>query len=461
MTSIPPFLAKIDSLQQQIADHGDWDEEVRKRIAYKFRLDWNYHSQSIEGGTLTRRETRTIMVGQVDVHGKPLKDVLEMTQHNEVIQEIMAVGKGQKRLSESRIRQIHGAIMHEEDPVKRKLLGTWKTQPNEIFNHKGEKFDFTAPLDVSDEIHDLLNRTNANWDQLERGEKDARHAVLMALDFHLEFLSIHPFYDGNGRTARILLNLILISFGYLAIIVKNEDKEAYGRYIAEIQGYGAGRELYYEFMSGLLTRSQELVLQGLAGEEIDEPDDLFKEIDLFQKEQEAKAGGLEPVLYSQELFHEVLPKNIVPFLIELRERTQIFDRSFFYRQNSDAFFLKTMDTEGMTIPIRFIIPWKYGEEFPVSFFREKTAQNSADLEIVIYWSDYKHLPQNAFGIHFKLDIRFARSYVEIVIDIQNQLTESYRFPYALLLRDGLPQEDLIRGVISAIFEEIKKQTDRA
>lgn len=459
MNSVPSYLSTIDRLQAQIASQGDWDEAVRKRIAYKFRLDWNYHSQSIEGGTLTRRETRTIMVGQVDVHGKPLKDVLEMTQHDEVVQEIMAVGKGQKRLSESRIRQIHGAIMHEEDPEKRKLLGSWKTQPNEIFNHKGEKFEFTAPADVSDEIHELLNKTNANWDKLDRGNKEARHPVLMALDFHLEFLTIHPFYDGNGRTARILLNLILISFGYPAIIVKNEDKEAYGRYIAEIQGYGASRDLYYEFMAGLLIRSQELVLQALGGEEIDEPDDLYKEIELFQKEQEAKAKGLEPVLYSQELFHEAIQKNIAPLLIELRERTQIFDRSFLHRQNSDTFHLKTMMPEGMKIPIQSIIPWKQGEPFPTSFIKEKTAKNPADFDFATHWSEYKHLPLNTFGMNFRLSIRFTKFYLELVLTIQNQLTQPHKFPYALLLRDGLPQEDLVRTSMEAIFSEIKRQTD--
>lgn len=459
MTSGPSFLAKIDSLQQQIADHGDWDEVVRKRIAYKFRLDWNYHSQSIEGGTLTRRETRTIMVGQVNVHGKPLKDVLEMTQHNEVIQEIMAVGTGQKRLSESRIRQIHGAIMHEEDPEKRKLLGTWKTRPNEIFNHKGEKFGFTAPADVSDEIHELLNKTNANWDKLDRGDKDARHPVLMGLDFHLEFLTIHPFYDGNGRTARILLNLILISFGYPAIIVKNEDKEAYGRYIAEIQGYGANRELYYEFMGGLLIRSQELVIQALEGEDIDEPDDLFKEIELFQKEQEAKAGGLELVVYSHELFLDFSKNVIVPLLESLIEKSQKFDHFFRHKEEELTLIHQVRDSSGQIHPQEIYMAFPHRGTIPKDNILELCHKDPCIFLLNLFFGDYKYDFQNSFSINSVVKVQFYRS--EVGVSLEIGASESFRqtFPYALLLRDGLPQEDLIRGAISAIFEEIKKQTD--
>lgn len=460
MTSIPPFLAKIDNLQQQIADYGDWDEVVRKRIAYKFRLDWNYHSQSIEGGTLTRRETRTIMVGQVDVHGKPLKDVLEMTQHNEVVLEIMAIGKGQKRLSESRIKQIHATIMHEEDPEKRKLLGNWKTQPNEIFNHKGEKFEFTSPGDVSDEIHDLLNRTNANWDKLDANKTDAAHPVLMALDFHLEFLTIHPFYDGNGRTARILLNLILISFGYPAIIVKNEDKEAYGRYIAEIQGYGASRELYYEFMAGLLVRSQNLVVQALEGEDIDEPDDLFKEIELFQKEQEAKAGGVELVVYSHELFKSITKDIVFPFISELRIAVRKFDTLFLGKEETLDIIVQRINHEGRVNlePYHKILTSeeRIGEEEVFDLCGE----DSCILTLGLFYGDYKYDIGNAFSIKPLLGIQFSHTKLDAYLEISSLEIFRHQFPYALLLRDGLPQEELVRSAISAIFEEIKKQTSQ-
>ncbi|MEM9985066.1 MAG: Fic family protein, partial [Bacteroidota bacterium] len=271
-------LQHIDDLQAKIQAHEPWDEASRRKIEHKLRLDWNYHSQSIEGGTLTARETRTIMIGSVDVKGKPLKDVLEMQRHDELIRDIIKVGKGEKRLSESRIKGIHQAIMYEADPDKRALIGEWKTKANEIINPQGEKFTFTLPDEVPEAIHDLLNRCNANWDKLERGAKDAQHPVQMAFDFHLEFLGIHPFYDGNGRTARILLNLILIAFGYPPIIVKTSDKDQYGKLLAEIQGYEAKRDLYYAFMAGLLLRLQELILSALRGEEIEEEEDLVKEI---------------------------------------------------------------------------------------------------------------------------------------------------------------------------------------
>ncbi|MDP5172055.1 MAG: Fic family protein [Bacteroidia bacterium] len=459
MSQFPPFLQSIDNRQQQIASHGDWDETLRKKVAYKFRLDWNYYSQSIEGGTLTRRETRTIMVGQVNVQGKPLKDVLEMTQHDEVIREIMAIGKGQKRLSEARIKQIHAAIMHEEDPEKRKLLGQWKTQPNEICNHKGEKREFTPPADVPDAIHDLLNRTNANWDKLDRSDKDARHPVLMALDFHLEFLSIHPFYDGNGRTARILLNLILIAFGYPAIIVKNEDKEAYGRYIAEIQGYGAGRELYDEFMSGLLIRSQELVLQALAGEDIEEPDDLDKEIELFQKQQEAKVRGGELVVYSHELFKTVTKDIILPFLEDLRIKAQKFDSLFLGKEETLELIIQRKNDRGNILPAPYHTNLTPGIKIDGEEILDLCGNDSCSYQLGLLYGDYRYDLQHAFSINPTVDLQFFRSNVTISLKIG--LTDIFRreFPYAHLLRDGLPTKELAHIIIEAIFKEIKKQSE--
>jgi Fic family protein len=114
------IIEEIEALKQQIDSHGKFPEGVLKKINYKFRLDWNYYSNRMEGGTLTRDETRSVMVGNVSVEGKPLKDVLEMNGHDEVVREILRMGTGKKRLSEKRIKEVHKAIIKEEDDPEKK-----------------------------------------------------------------------------------------------------------------------------------------------------------------------------------------------------------------------------------------------------------------------------------------------------------------------------------------------------
>ena len=123
-------LVQVDELQQEINGHGKLPDAVLKKINYKFRLEWNYTSNSMEGNTLTKDETRSVMIGNITVEGKPIKDILEMKGHDEVINAIIKIGKGELNLSEKRIKEIHIGIMHEEDPEKKKAIGQWKTSQN-------------------------------------------------------------------------------------------------------------------------------------------------------------------------------------------------------------------------------------------------------------------------------------------------------------------------------------------
>lgn len=253
--------AQIDTLQQKIDSHGVLAPELKRKIDYQFRLAWNYYSNSMEGNTLTLEETRSVMIGNLTVHGKPIKDVFEIKGHDDVIAEILKIGKGDIRLSEARIKKIHQGIMHEEEEVKKKKIGAWKTEFNYIYNYKGERFDFAAPDEVPTLMHDLLNRTNAAIDAIKQNKKNASHPIDIALQFHLDFVAIHPFYDGNGRTARILTNLLLISFGYPPFWVKTEERNIYHQYIGDIQGYGGSPDLFFDFVAGLIIRAQEMILE--------------------------------------------------------------------------------------------------------------------------------------------------------------------------------------------------------
>ncbi|MBZ4044226.1 Fic family protein [Flavobacterium hibisci] len=286
--------AAIDAIKSQVATFGELSVEQKRKINYKFRLEWNYNSNSMEGNTLTIEETRSVMVGNLTVNDKPLKDIFEMQGHDKVITEILKIGKGELRLSEKRIKEIHSGIMHEENPKSKNKIGQWKEKANEIINSKGEKYSFVAPEEVPDKIHALLNKTNAAIDAINANKKNAPHPIDVAMDFHLEYLDIHPFYDGNGRTARILTNLILISLGYNPFWINEKDRSIYYNYISDIQGYGGSRELFFEYCAGLIERSEQLVLNAIQDIDIEEEDDLHKEISLLKRQLEGESFTKSP-----------------------------------------------------------------------------------------------------------------------------------------------------------------------
>ena len=324
--SVTEKLAEIDRRQQAIERIGPLANQVKQRINYRFRLDWNYYSNRMEGGTLTREETRSIMVGNLDVHRKPIKDVIEMNGHDRVVRELLRIGSGEVRLSEKRITDIHRAIMHEEDSDKRRQIGRWKEQANEIINYQGEKINFCPPQEVAARMHDLLNRTNAGIDYIERGKRPVPHPLLLASDFHIDYLTIHPFYDGNGRTARILTNLLLIARGFPPIVLTDQDKAPYYRYLSDIQTHSSDRNLFYDFISDLMLRSVQLVQDAIDGKDVDNEDDVEKELTLIAQQLRfiPPTGPSE----SSERIKSVIYSSIFPVFEELQNKLRPFAKLF-------------------------------------------------------------------------------------------------------------------------------------
>ncbi len=325
--SYPDKRQQIDFLQRQIEAHGPLDKEVKKKIDYKFRLDWNYYSNSMEGNTLTMEETRSVMVGNLTIGGKPIKDVLEIKKHDEVISEILKLGKGEVRLSESRIIKIHEGIMHEEAESEKNKIGKWKTVPNYVLNYKQERFDFVQPEEVPARMHALLNKTNAAIDAIRQNKKNAPHPIDVALQFHLEYVLIHPFYDGNGRTARILTNLLLIAFGYPPFWISTDERTPYYQYLADIQGYGGQPDLFYEFGADKILRSQQLVLDAIAGQDISEPDDLDKELALLKAE--LSGESILNVAANSDTVNDMVEKNLIPLFKLIEGKCEGLKEFFF------------------------------------------------------------------------------------------------------------------------------------
>src|SRR5438876_9618624 len=219
------ILEKVEQLKAELDRLRPLDAETEARIMQKFRLDWNYHSNNIEGNSFTYGETKALILFGITAQGKPLKDHFEITGHNDAINWVLDLVKGDAELTEVFIRQLHTLLLKESSykeartpdgkPTRRKIeVGKYKTQPNHVITATGETFYFATPEETPAKMHELVE-----WFRKEKQKPDVKPVILSAL-FHYRFIRIHPFDDGNGRVARILMNFILMQFGYPPVIIK-------------------------------------------------------------------------------------------------------------------------------------------------------------------------------------------------------------------------------------------------
>jgi len=450
-------LIKIAELQAKIDSYGPLSPELKNKIDYRFRLDWNYHSNAIEGGTLSKEETRTVMVGLAEIHGKPIRDIIEMKGHDAVVMDILRLGKGIIRLSERRLKDIHKSIIDEEDIDKKGLLGNWKTENNHVINYKMEKFNFAPANEVPYRIHKLLDNTNAEIDGLESPNKNI-NPILIALKFHLEYVNIHPFYDGNGRTARIFTNLLLISFGFPPFIVKTNDRDRYNQLLADIQCYGGNPDLFFEFLCELIVRSQELVLDAIDGKDISDENDFEKELALIDQElsdfREAK------VRISNDVIISLFENSFKPLFIQIESRLSALDLRFnqksIHYKIDPIIQLEEIDKMNTTmsglenqIYFNYQEPEKYGHHLNKSYpIKNLDVKRSLirNISVQFSWLGFKKAGTKAFDLYASLGIYFE----------EFRYSVRYPFPSNEIIVEKLYDEPLRGTDLKEIIKRIEK-----
>lgn len=447
---------QVDLLQQKIEAHGLLSTDVKNKINYKFRLDWNYYSNSMEGNTLTMDETRSVMVGNINVENKPIKDILEMNGHDKVITDILKVGKGEIRLSEARIKEIHKGIMHEENENDKKKIGIWKTAPNYIINYKKERFDFVSPAEVPEKMHELLNKTNAAINLIQKKKKNAPHPLDVALQFHLDYVLIHPFYDGNGRTARLLTNLLLISFGYPPFWVRTNERDIYNQYIADIQGYGGKPDLFFEYTADMISRSQQIVLDAIAGKEIEEPDDMDKKLALLEQEL-ATIDPNEEVKkqFDKNVLFEIYDSWFTQLINEVVPAIQKFNKFFTGSQHWISF-------SNAIGSIQFVneSPSEILEKLKQELLRNADHANYHDCKIDLQaqYGTFIKGGLKSFGCNYGLSIKFDKIKYEVNVDEFNETVPRTQVKlYEKLLHKNLSKVEIktiVTKLSSTIYEHI-------
>ncbi len=217
MYDINPIQKKrIDEKLNTINKYRPLPSSQVAKLQEKFRIEMTYNSNGIEGNSLTLKETFLVISEGLTIKGKPLKDHLEAKDHFEALQYLGDLIEHDKKhtVSEVLIRQLHQIVMQETD---REWAGKYR-DANVIISGS----DHTPPeaFEVPKLMRNLVKWISDN--------KNILHPIALSSIVHHKLVSIHPFFDGNGRTARIVMNIFLMQAGYpLATVLKNDRRKYY------------------------------------------------------------------------------------------------------------------------------------------------------------------------------------------------------------------------------------------
>lgn len=417
--------------------------EIQAKIDQKFMLEFNYNSNHIEGNTLTYGQTELLlMFGHVDSDAK-MHDLEEMKAHNVGLKMMHEEALATERpLSEYFIKTLHKTLIREDYNVRKELpdgsvatytvhAGQYKTRPNSVITTTGERFEYASPEETPALMTDLVDWYNIAV------EKQKLSAIELASLFHYRYIRIHPFEDGNGRIARLLVNFILLRAGYPMIIVRSDDKDKYlsalnrsDIAVGLTPSEGAQAELgqiqpFVEYMKGCLERALDIRIRAAKGESIEEEDDWIKKMTILSKKTQDRPPR------TKDLINKTLRESYIPLNEAITQNLLQFK----------TMFHSTKQT--------FLTAPYFNRPYPMKAFVENVANNFADevysmLEIQIS----QNLRQ--YDINFTIRCSFNEfNYVISILSGKNKESQQVSNRYSKTLSDRQ-----VRQLVSFIGKHI-------
>ena len=227
-----------------------------KNLEEWFLIELTYTSNALEGNTLTRKETAAVVEKGLTIGGKSLVEHLEATNHAKALTDIMALaGSKTIDLTENDVLTIHNTILRGIDDEN---AGHYRSIPVRI---SGSPVVLPNPKRVPDHMQQFIEEITAEND---------KHPVELAAQAHYQLVTIHPFVDGNGRTARLLMNLILMQHGYPPALIRTRDRMKYISSLEKAQLGGSNLD-YQKLIYDAANRSLDIYLNAVTGKDDKEP----------------------------------------------------------------------------------------------------------------------------------------------------------------------------------------------
>lgn len=209
------------------------NDRQQHKLSMKFSVEYNYNSNHIEGNTLTYGQTELLLLfGKVSGEGD-LKDFIDMKASEASVKMMTEEAMSKNHpLTQNFIRTLHKTLLREDYTEYRTLpngvqtsyvvhAGQYKTRPNSVITRYGDRFDYASPQETPALMSDLVDWYN------EEEQRGGLTPVELAALFHYRYIRIHPFEDGNGRIARLMVNYILSRHGWPMVVVRSRKKKEY------------------------------------------------------------------------------------------------------------------------------------------------------------------------------------------------------------------------------------------
>ncbi len=438
------ILSQIDSLKKEAESLKPFKPEWERVFWEKFRLEFNYNSNHIEGNTLTYGQTQLLLIFDRVSGENTGREIEEMKAHDVALKMVREMsGDPDLELSEKLLKEINElilvrpfynkAITPDGQPTKRLITpGTYKKYPNSVLLQNGEMFYYASPEETPALMSDLLNWYNQ--------EKTIIHPVRLAAIFHYKLVRIHPFDDSNGRTTRLGMNYILMRNGYAPIVIESKHKD---KYFAALNKADLGDiEAFEEYIENISNKWQGLYLKAKKGENIEEPGDFEKEVQLFKRNLENGKNPTQKI--STEVAETLFNQSLIKLFTVTIKKLSVLDQLFFEKNiilliNGNSFHLNSSD------------------EISSLLDKEKNKiSNNSSANLQYIFKGFSTSKNDVIDIYFEMQIRFFEYNYEIFFINQNKPLVKKKYGQQLSHEDI---EEIAEIAAKKVFSEIKSHSD--